>query len=365
MLKIDFYIGVEQDATTRMLFQGHFLKWYQEITAHVDTRLISLPNGNGLNERVKRKFFDMTGFPLVFNRRRNSLLHIASVNLVNNAISSVVTLPLVVSCFDAIVYEDNIEELAIRRPERTVAAHEKILRKADRIITVSGHARSRIADVFGLSREKIDVAYNGVDHTVFYPGQIEKTPEMLMKYGFSPDRKNILYVGSETPRKNLERMIRALPLVGKQSRIQFVKVGKPEKLYHSALRDLVRKLGIEEMVHFRGIVSAEDLPIMYNLADVFVFPSLYEGFGLPPLEAMACGCPVVTSNITSLPEVVGDAAVVVDPYDIRNIADGILSILNNEEYRQELIRAGRAQALKFDWRKAADIILNAYRKVMS
>jgi len=271
--------------------------------------------------------------------------------------------PLVVTCFDAIIYEDDAEHLAKKRPARVLSAHKQVLRKADRVITISEHARNRIAAVCDVDQEKIDVVYLAVDHNEFHPRHLERTPETLLRLGFVSSKKNILYVGSESPRKNLERIIRALSLVREQIEIRFIKVGVPLEPYHSQLHELVLQLDLDDVVEFHDTVPTEHLPTIYSLADVFIFPSLYEGFGLPPLEAMACGCPVVTSRLTSLPEVVGDAAEIVDPYDYESIAAGILKVLGDEQYRQNLIQKGREQALRFNWETTAADILNVYNKL--
>jgi glycosyltransferase involved in cell wall biosynthesis len=363
-MKVDYYLGVEPDATTRMLLQGHFFKWYEVVAPNLDAKVISIPNGADFRSRIKRKLFQWTALPLAIRRRRDSLLHIISVNLVNDAISLMAGSPLIVTCFDAIIYEDNAEQLAKKRTERVLSAHRRVMKKADRVITISKHARNRIASVCEIDQGKIDVVYLAVDHDAFYPRQIEKTREMVSRFGFAPDRKNILYVGSESPRKNLELIIQALSLVREQINIRFVKVGVPLEPYHSRLLKLVRQLKLGDVVCFRAPVRMEELPIMYNLADLFVFPSLYEGFGLPPLEAMASGCSVVASSTTSLPEVIGDAAEIVDPFDHRSIADGILRVLSDEQYRQWLIKKGREQALQFSWKKTAAGILDVYRKLL-
>ena len=184
------------------------------------------------------------------------------------------------------------------------------------------------------------------------------------EFGFNQDKKNILFVGSESPRKNLERVIRALPLVRKDLDICFVKVGMQLEPYHTNLIKLIGELDLENVVHFCDPIPIDRLPTLYNLADLFVFPSLYEGFGLPPLEAQACGCPVVTSNETSLPEVVGDAAEKVDPYNHESIAVGMLKVLTNEKRRLGLIEQGKIQASKFCWEKTAADTLRVYQKVV-
>jgi len=363
-MKVDYYLGVEPDSQTRMLLQGHFFKWYQIVEQHIDAKVITIPNGADFRATIKRKIFQSSAMPLLLQRRHDSLLHIISVNLVNQAVALIAKPPFVVTCFDAIIYEDNADKLAMRRSEQVLSAHKRIMRKANRVITISEHARSRLSAICDVDRETIDVVYLAVDHNIFYPRFLERSPETMLRFGFDPSKKNVLYVGSESPRKNLERIILALPLIKKHIDINFVIVGVSLEPYHSELQTLVHRLDLENVVNFYGPIPMSDLPIIYNLADVFVFPSLYEGFGLPPLEAMASGCPVVTSNATSLLEVVRDAAEIVDPYDHESIAAGILKVLSDEPYRQHLVQKGLEQALRFNWEKTASDILEVYHRVL-
>jgi len=126
---------------------------------------------------------------------------------------------------------------------------------------------------------------------------------------------------------------------------------------------MVKKLGIEQRVVFTEYLSDQDLVLLYNIADVFVFPTLYEGFGFPPLEAMACGTPVVTSNISSLPEIVGNAAVLVNPYKVDSIVDGVVTVLKNWDLRKNLIKKGFKQVKLFTWEKTAEQTVKVYEEV--
>jgi len=365
-MKVDYYVGKKPTSKEeRIILNGIFTKWYEIIEKQIDARIISVTTRNDLAGKVYRKFQYWSGAHLVSQRRKDCLLHIISVLVANPMAAIVSQRPLVVTCFDAIIYEPNVDQLCKRRSERTLWAHRKLLQRADRIITISEHAKNRISALCTVELDKIDVVYLAVDHGEFYPRSIDRSVRTLQRFGFDRDRKNILYVGSESPRKNLERVIRALALVRKQIDICLVKVGVPLEPYHTRLRNLVSQLDLEDTVRFLDPVAMESLPIIYNLADMFVFPSLYEGFGLPPLEALASGCPVVTSNETSLPEVVGDAAEIVDPYDHESIAAGILGVLSDERYSQSLVEKGRKQALKFSWKKTASEILDVYNRTQS
>jgi glycosyltransferase involved in cell wall biosynthesis len=183
---------------------------------------------------------------------------------------------------------------------------------------------------------------------------------------FAEGKKVILYVGSEQPRKNLPVLLRAVSLVKESLQdILFVKVGRPQ--WKGAREGLVvnlKNLGLERDVVFLDYVHEDELPLLYNRADVFVFPSLYEGFGLPPLEAMACGCPVVAAGTSSLPEVLGDAGVLVSPDDEEEMAGAILQILTDEALRAELSERGLARASGFTWAATARRTIETYLRIV-
>ncbi len=177
-----------------------------------------------------------------------------------------------------------------------------------------------------------------------------------------PRGRILLHVGHGSPRKNLLGLLQAVALVrgaGAED-VDLVQVGAAPG---DAERALVAQLGLEGAVHWLRTVPAEDLPALYNLADCFVFPSLYEGFGLPVLEAMACGTPVVCSNLASLPEVAGDAALLVDPREPAALARAILDVLEDETLRRRLREAGLRRATAFTWSRAAAATANVYREV--
>jgi glycosyltransferase involved in cell wall biosynthesis len=173
-------------------------------------------------------------------------------------------------------------------------------------------------------------------------------------------------VGNIKPHKNLERLIEAFHLVRQQGRpeLELIIIGDEISKLQS-LRRAVHKYDIHRYVRFLGYVPDKTLAVLYRLASVFVFPSLYEGFGLPPLEAMASGTPVVTSNVSSLPEVVGDAAVLVDPYSVEAIADGIMSVLRSTHLREELRARGLERVKTYSWARSVKRVHEIYGEVLS
>ena len=194
--------------------------------------------------------------------------------------------------------------------------------KSDRIFTVSEQSKRDILSFFNVPAEKVVVTPNAIDNRFSVPPSDEHVMQIRERYQLS--HSYLLYVGNIKPHKNLERLIEAFHLVRTQGRseLELLIIGDEiSKL--QALRRAVHKHDIHRYVRFLGFVPHQTLAVLYRLASVFVFPSLYEGFGLPPLEAMASGTPVVTSNVSSLPEVVGDGAILVDPYNPEAIADGL------------------------------------------
>ena len=233
-------------------------------------------------------------------------------------------------------------------------------RKADKIITVSQYTKKDIVEYFQALEEKIEVVYLGVDER--YHPISSNLEETVSKYGVN--EKFIFYFGNFNPHKNIKALIEtyySLPEKIK-SEYQLVLGGRRDK-YCIGLEKMVRHLKIGKRVVFTGFISEEDLPLIYSAAKLFVFPSLREGFGLPPLEAMACGIPVIASNTTSLPEVVGEAGILVDPYKVDEIKAAIVKVLTNSTLRDDLIKRGLERARRFTSKKTADQILKIFAEV--
>lgn len=211
------------------------------------------------------------------------------------------------------------------------------VRKADVIFTVSENSKKDLMRFFKVREDKIVVTYNAVDKKFIHKdkGSVEY---LLDKYGIPVGKKVIMYVGNLKPHKNLSRLLRAYSDMKDRENSCLVLVGKAFE--SEDLTPEIDALGLGKDVIRTGIVVNEELVDFYNLADLFVFPSLYEGFGIPPLEAMACGTPVVCSNNSSLPEVVGDAAYTFDPYDEKAICEAMTRVLNDEELSSELVKRG-------------------------
>ncbi len=252
-------------------------------------------------------------------------------------------------------------------PETMNDVNHRIFRKhlarscneADAIITISQNSRREISELMNVPSDKIHVTYCAVDASVYYP---RKDKELIrMKYGI--DGPYILYLGTLEPRKNIPALIKAFHSVSQRlDGIKLVLAGsrgwKSENIY-----SLIDELAMTDKVIFTGYVAENDKPVLYSCAEIFVFPSLYEGFGIPPLEAMACGTPVICSNTSSLPEVVGDAGVLVDPKNEEQLAYEIERLMNDSSEREILSGKGIIQAKKFSWKDSACTILDIYNKL--
>jgi glycosyltransferase involved in cell wall biosynthesis len=235
-------------------------------------------------------------------------------------------------------------------------------RRATRVLTVSESSKRDILRFVNLPPEKIDVIYNAYDERFTVEPLEEDVIRVRDRYQLHDEF--VLYAGNVKPHKNLERLIDAFHLVRKRGldHLKLVMIGDEISKY-AALRRAVHQHQLHKYVRFLGYMPEETLAVMYRLAGVFVFPSLYEGFGLPPLEAMVSGTPVVTSNVSSLPEVAGDAAVLVDPYDPASIADGIYKVLTDAHLRRDLRRKGLARASQFSWDESVRRVRAIYGEV--
>lgn len=227
--------------------------------------------------------------------------------------------------------------------------------RADRIVTVSENAKREIAEFLNINDSKISVIYHGVKSHFNEIGisKEKSTEDTISTFNLNPGY--LLYVGAVSPHKNIEKLLATLSVLRDHHSItcQLVLAGPDYSGYASHLRSIADRLGISEQIVFLGYVPYEKLPFLYHRAKVFVLLSLCESFGLPILEAMACGCPVVCSNVSSLPEIAGDAAVLVDPNDPLSVADAIKVLLEDEEYRRSIIAMGKKRVMNFSWDQAA------------
>ncbi|MDO8512088.1 MAG: glycosyltransferase family 1 protein [bacterium] len=240
--------------------------------------------------------------------------------------------------------------------------------KAKHIICISEYTKKMLQQAYAVPDEKITIIPLGVgEHFKPIEGVRESIAyhELLAQNNLPKDAKIILYVGSDHPRKNLNLLAGVLTKVkARVPNAYLVKVGDPGLMAGRIdFQDKLAELGLTDAVRFISNVGDEKLRLLYASADVFVFPSFYEGFGIPPLEAMACGTPVVCSNATSLPEVVGDAGLLHDPTDVEGFATSITRILTDTNYSAELSRKGLERSKMFSWEGIAQKTAEVYRRM--
>ncbi len=284
--------------------------------------------------------------------------------------------PYVVTIHDlsTVFYDDAIEPLHQARLFRL----RRGLARAARIIAVSGSTKTAIARFLPDAADRLCLIYNAPDRVFTdhnpVPGGAPLAEPALRERRRILDRYQIhypylLYAGRINPRKNIPRLIEAFAVA--RSTLENVEGYADLRLIvigddigrHPEVRRAVARGHVENYVRFLGFVPVETLRVFHEVARAFVFPSLYEGFGLPPLEAMACGTPVVAARTSSLPEITGDAARLVDPENVFDIAKGIIDVLTDEELRRDLIARGYGQAALFSWTRTARQVLEVYREV--
>lgn len=248
------------------------------------------------------------------------------------------------------------------------------LLKADRVIAVSEATQRDVENLLAVPSERIRTIYSAPDPRFFGSGdpavEDAREPErQRLIERFQLQHPFILYAGRIRRHKNIPRLIEAFAVIRNEleshplyNQLRLVIIGD-EISRHPEVRRAVVQTRTQQFVRFLGFVPFDTLRFFYSSAAVFAFPSLYEGFGLPPLEAMATGTPVVTSSVSSLPEVVGDAAIIVNPENVFDIARGLREALLDDVIRYRLIHAGYAQARRFDWKRTAEKVLEVYREV--
>lgn len=236
-----------------------------------------------------------------------------------------------------------------------------ILNKSNAIITVSNYSKNDISKTFSIDKNKIFVTY--LAPSKIYRPINKIISKNFLKKTFKIDFNYILYVGSSSPRKNILRLIESFSKIHKKNpTIKLLIVGANGKSCENYL-NRTRQLHLDNNIIFIGFVKKESLPYLYNGAICFIYPSLYEGFGLPPLEAMACGTPVITSNITSIPEILKDNVIYVDPYNINSIYENTNLLLNDPKIKNAFKRKSIQHSKNFSWYKTSKETLEIFKKI--
>jgi glycosyltransferase involved in cell wall biosynthesis len=229
----------------------------------------------------------------------------------------------------------------------------KVARSLSHIITVSEFTKKDIAREFSIDENKFRVVHNGINNEYFYPAQ----------NGTRPDNSIIVTNSADMPLKGLNYLLKAVAEIRKNQSVKLTVIGEPKK--NGIIKKLVAKLKIGDIVNFTGRIANEDFAGYYAKATIAVVPSLYEGFGIPAVEAMACGVPLITTSGGALPEVVGDAGMIVPPADASALSRAITYLLNNPDQRKKLAQAGldRVNSV-FSWPKAAQEVAEIYREAI-
>ena len=315
--------------------------------------------------RLKKYYERFWRFPRLVKHQKADIFHIIdhSEAHITRWIKSI-NKPVVVTCHDLIniFYKDNLQG-SVKLPFVSHALwmkSVKAMKQADHVITVSSTTAQHTQEILDVESERISVVPNAVDSNfrVLSEPQVQSFRQHL---GATSGSLCLLNVGSNHPRKNVSVIFAAVKLLkDKGASVQFWKAGTD---FTTDERKLIAMHSIENEVSYIGQPEKSTLVKIYNAADVLVAPSLHEGFGITLLEAMACGTPVVTSNVSAMPEVVGDAGVLVDPTNARHIADAVLKIQLDASFRRQLVEKSLARAKTFTWEKTAKEISKVYEQV--
>lgn len=259
----------------------------------------------------------------------------------------------------------------VRAPETTTpvlkayldAVVPRSVRRATHVLADSQATKDDLVELYKTPPDKITVLLGGVNPE-FRPITDAHARQVVRARYSLPPNPYIFSVGTVQPRKNYARLVQALAALGPQHADVHLVIAGGRGWLDAPIYQTVRDLGMGERVHFTGFVRDEDLPVLYSDAACLAYPSLYEGIGLPVLEAMACATPVVTSTISSLPEVAGDAALLIDPYDVEALAGALRRLLDDSALRETLVARGARQAAFFTWERAASQLLAVYRQMV-
>ena len=274
------------------------------------------------------------------------------------ALPDSISVPLVTTVYDVTFLTSPAQHTLDNRLHCLAGLAESLCRKA-RLVAISSHSRAEVATELALAESGIEVVYPAVDER-FGPSGPELPEELAVEEPY------LLAVGTLEPRKNLARLLEAFAaLPAEQVGEHRLLVAGGEGWLQEDLARRAVELGVDERVVWLGAVEDAHLPALYRGATALVYPSLAEGFGLPPLEAMACGTPVVVSNRSAMPEVVADAGILVEPRDVGSIRDGIAALLRDGTWRRALGEAGLARAELFSWRESATKMIGVYRAAAS
>jgi glycosyltransferase involved in cell wall biosynthesis len=311
-----------------------------------------------INEQKKDNFWDEVDIPNILTDTGIEVYHVPQNGI---GLPDKKSCPFTITLHDVIPYKlpetvgPNYLKIFLEKIPRIVKA-------ADAIITVSEYSKRDIAETLGIPLPNIYVTHLSAEN-IYYPMDRNTAKHLLLrKYEINYDF--ILYLGGFSPRKNIKGLIEAYYKIYKKlsSPQKLLIVGKHGKSYDD-YRELVSKLGMDENILFTGFIPVNDLPLFYNGASLFVYPSFYEGFGLPPLEAMACATPTITSNVTSIPEIVDGCAMTINPYDTDELAEAMHIVLEDKKLWEHYSYIGFKKSREYSWKQTAKETLDVLLKV--
>lgn len=309
---------------------------------------------NGLYSRLD-KLFSIIPFEFLFNS--NPDLHHAHNYFLPYNVKS----PSVVTIYD-MVYKLYPETMDTQNLELLKKIMPRSVAESTKILTISKNSKKEIIDILDIDPQKISIAYPGFDKKEFH-----KLPESSIKpylEKFEIRKPYLFYLGTLEPRKNLDRIIKAYAAIGSHKDSYDLVLAGAVGWKSESIFELINKYNLRDHIKIIGYISQEDKTALYNGATCFLYPSLYEGFGMPVLEAMACNCPVITSNTSSLPEVVGDAGVTVDPLNIDEISYSIIKLLDDVSLQNSMKEKNIIQIEHFSWNNTAKSVIQLYESIL-
>ncbi|MDW8800617.1 glycosyltransferase family 1 protein [Clostridium sp. A1-XYC3] len=353
-------IGTYTDKILRYMIQNNKDNFYQiywsgenyQDFEDVNTKIV-------IASKKHHRFFEQQYFPSNLKKENVDIYHIPQNGI---GISESIPCKKVVTIHDLIPY---ILPETVGRGYLSKFLREmpRILELCDGVITVSECSKRDVLKFFPIEEDKVFVTPLAAD-SKYKPLDKDKCQEILRE-AYNITKPFVLYIGGFSPRKNVSALMTAFSSIHKNldEEHDLVIVGA-NKDDINILKQLSVDLNIESNVIFTGFVQEELLPVFYNSCNVFVYPSIYEGFGLPPLEAMSCGTPVITSDISSIPEVVGDGGILIDPFNMKSIMYSLEALLNDESIRIELSTKALKRASQFSWSKTSEQTIEAYKNIL-
>jgi glycosyltransferase involved in cell wall biosynthesis len=315
-------------------------------------------------EASDRSLAGWTGFRAILRRLHCDLVHIPHLYWLPRGLPC----PYVVTVHDVLEYLERSQGKSLLQLTARFNLTRRVVHNAARLFAVSEFTRGELETLFRLPAERVQVVHNAIDER-FLCGHATEAEKQMIAARYQVNYPFLLYAGRISPQKNVVRIIEAFSVLkgelAKEERFEDLKliIIGDDLSGHPDLRRTVVRGGVTNDVRFLGFVPIDVLRVFYDAAKIFVFPSLYEGFGLPPLEAMAHGTPVVTSNTSSLPEVVGEAAVLVNPDNVFEITRALRRVLLDQGLRDKMKERGYEQARRFSWEASVRRILEVYREI--